>query len=94
MPDGQAAPEATEVPIIPPSDVKPEDVGTLSLRYVDGVPTVVITGGTAIPQSLAATDGAGNLIATYTATPAIAARSLTVYGILDVSVGVESNVTQ
>ncbi|MFD4926178.1 hypothetical protein ACFWNE_33380 [Streptomyces goshikiensis] len=56
-----------ELTVIPASEVKPEDMGALSLRYVDGVPQLVVSGGTVIPAGLTVVDGAGNAVASYTA---------------------------
>ncbi|UQX04745.1 hypothetical protein [Streptomyces sp. RerS4] len=49
------------------SEVTPEDIGTLSLRYVAGQPQLVVSGGTLIPAALPVIDGAGNTVAAYTA---------------------------
>ncbi|MEU3048819.1 hypothetical protein ABZ705_20310 [Streptomyces sp. NPDC006984] len=58
--------DSTERPdLIPVTEVKLEDVGTLRLRCVDGVPQLVVSGGTAIPASLTVVDGAGNAVGTY-----------------------------
>ncbi|WP_406399717.1 hypothetical protein OH805_11660 [Streptomyces sp. NBC_00879] len=67
MSDEQATPQATELPIIPAAEVNPEDVGTLSLRYVDGVPQLVVSGGTVVPTGLTVLDSSGNVVALYTA---------------------------
>ncbi|MEU9033059.1 hypothetical protein AB0D46_37285 [Streptomyces sp. NPDC048383] len=45
MSDITPAPEVTDLGLIPSSEVKPDDVGALSVRYVDGVPVLVVTGG-------------------------------------------------
>lgn len=55
--------------LIDVSEVKPEDVGTLSLRYVDGTPILVVSGGKAVPTSLMVVDGSGTTVAAYTAGP-------------------------
>ncbi|MEU0630746.1 hypothetical protein [Streptomyces sp. NPDC005989] len=52
---------------IPAAEVKAEDVGTLSLRYVDGAPVVVVSGGTVIPAGLTVVDETGRPAAVYTA---------------------------
>ncbi|MFD3788815.1 hypothetical protein [Streptomyces cyaneofuscatus] len=49
------------------TEVKPEDIGALSLRYVDGVAQLAVSGGTAIPAGLRVVDGSGNAVAVYTA---------------------------
>jgi hypothetical protein len=57
--DGSSnAPVATE-------EADPGDVGTLSLRYVDGVPVIVVSGGTAIPARLNVIDPAGATVSAY-----------------------------
>jgi hypothetical protein len=65
MPEEQAPFEIIDV-----SEVKPGDVGTLSLRYVEGLPVLVVSGGTAIPAQLTVVDGSGNLIAVCETRPA------------------------
>ncbi|MFJ6798923.1 hypothetical protein [Streptomyces sp. NPDC091268] len=57
--------EGTTTGAIPLTEIKPEDIGTLSLRYVDGVATLVVSGGTAVPSHLAMVDAEGNAIAVY-----------------------------
>ncbi|WP_330261803.1 hypothetical protein [Streptomyces sp. NBC_00539] len=57
--------EVVDVTLVPVAEVKSEEVGTLSLRYVDGVPQLVVSGGKAFPANLAAVDGSGNQVATY-----------------------------
>ncbi|MEU3048811.1 hypothetical protein ABZ705_20270 [Streptomyces sp. NPDC006984] len=50
----------TERPdLIPAAQVEPADVGALSLRYVGGVPQLVVSGGRAIPAVLAVVDESG-----------------------------------
>ncbi|MFJ1795554.1 hypothetical protein [Kitasatospora griseola] len=61
--------EITDLGLIPNGEVNPEDVGALSLRYVDGVPQLVISGGTVIPAALRIVDQSGTPVATYTAGP-------------------------
>ncbi|MFI6471418.1 hypothetical protein ACIBL5_14365 [Streptomyces sp. NPDC050516] len=58
---------AIEPALIPTDQVNPEDIGALSLRYVDGVPQLSVSGGTVIPAGLPVVDGAGNAVAAYTA---------------------------
>ncbi|GGR75461.1 hypothetical protein Snoj_82120 [Streptomyces nojiriensis] len=45
-------PAATEPTLIPADQVKPEDIGKLSIEYRDGQPVVVVSGGTVIPAHL------------------------------------------
>ncbi|MGW0251966.1 hypothetical protein ACWDYH_35590 [Nocardia goodfellowii] len=75
MTESQAEPEGTRLVTIPATEVKPQDIGSLSVRYTDGVPELVLTSGNFAPQSIPITDGAGRLLATYTATAAPAADS-------------------
>ncbi|MFH8574097.1 hypothetical protein [Streptomyces sp. NPDC017993] len=49
--------------IIDVSEGKPEEVGTLSLRYVDGTPVLVISGGTVIPAGFTVVDDSGKPVA-------------------------------
>lgn len=71
MSDEQATPpQIIDVTPVPASEVKPEDVATLSLRYVDGVPVLVVSGGNAVQASLAVVNESGEPIAAYTAGPA------------------------
>ncbi|MGW8889737.1 hypothetical protein [Streptomyces sp. NPDC055749] len=63
-----SAPEATapqEPVLIPADQVKPEDIGTLSIEYRDGRPVIVVNGGTAVPASLTVVDGSGHAVARY-----------------------------
>ncbi len=59
--------EIPGITVITAEDVKPEDVGTLSLRYVDGVAQLVVHGGTVLPAALTIGDEAENTVATYSA---------------------------
>ncbi|MFJ6798904.1 hypothetical protein [Streptomyces sp. NPDC091268] len=72
--DGQA-PDVSDVRLIPASEVKPEDLGMLSLRYVDGTPVLVVSSGTALPAGLTVLDASGNAVAVYAARPSLEARS-------------------
>ncbi|WP_371516787.1 hypothetical protein [Kitasatospora sp. NBC_01300] len=69
-------PGTTEPVLVPADQVKPEDIGTLSIEYRDGQPVVVVSGGTAIPAGLTVVDGAGNALAAYTAGPTSATTRL------------------
>ncbi|MFE7267807.1 hypothetical protein ACFU9B_38300 [Streptomyces sp. NPDC057592] len=66
----QGTSEVTALGLIPATEVKPEDAGLLSLRYVDGVPQLVVSGGTVIPTGLTVVDASGNAVAEYTGGPA------------------------
>ncbi|GGT07435.1 hypothetical protein P6B95_30790 [Streptomyces atratus] len=59
--------EATEPVLIPASEVKPEDIATLSVEYRDGQPVLIANGGKHIPAGLTVMDGAGNAVAAYAA---------------------------
>lgn len=63
----QLTPETTEPALIPADQVKPEGVGTLSLRYLDGVAQLVVSGGAVIPGGITVVDASGNAVAGYTA---------------------------
>ncbi|MFJ1795553.1 hypothetical protein [Kitasatospora griseola] len=67
IPGTETDTERIDLKTIPMTEVKPEDVGTLSLRYVDGVPVLVVSGGKAIPVSLGVVNESGNPVAAYTA---------------------------
>ncbi|MFI6041832.1 hypothetical protein ACIA8C_09370 [Nocardia sp. NPDC051321] len=76
MSDEQVTPENTESSEIPATEIeiKPENVAMLSLRYVDGVPTLVVSGGTVAPAAIMAVDSSGTPVALYTGGPVTAAR--------------------
>ncbi|MFF4225896.1 hypothetical protein ACFYZH_23955 [Streptomyces abikoensis] len=63
----QLTPEATEPALIPADQVKPEDIGKLSIEYRDGKPVIVVSGGTYSPAALAVVDGSGKPVARYAA---------------------------
>ncbi|MFF5488724.1 hypothetical protein [Streptomyces virginiae] len=65
----------TDLGLIPVTEVKPEEVGSLSLRYTDGTPVLVVTGGAVIPATVAIVDGSGNTVGAYTVAPAPAAEA-------------------
>ncbi|MFF3624910.1 hypothetical protein [Streptomyces sp. NPDC002467] len=70
--------EPTEVPgltVIPAEDLKPADIGVLSVRYVDGAAQLVVSGGIALPAHLPVVDAGGAVVAAYLPVgPAAAAR--------------------
>lgn len=70
--------EPTEIPgltVIPAGDLKPEDIGVLSVRYVDGAAQLVVGGGTALPAHLPVVDAGGAIVAAYLpASPEAAAQ--------------------
>ncbi|MCM2425095.1 hypothetical protein [Streptomyces sp. RKAG337] len=69
MSDITPEPEMTDLGLIPSSEAKPEAVGTLSVRYVDGAPVLVVTAGTVMPATITVVDAAGIPVAAYTAGP-------------------------
>ncbi|MGW3073553.1 hypothetical protein [Kitasatospora sp. NPDC001132] len=60
----QVKPETTESALIPADQVKPEDVGALSIEYRDGQPVIVVSGGKYIPAELPIVDSSGVAYAT------------------------------
>ncbi|MFG2147533.1 hypothetical protein ACGFRG_25615 [Streptomyces sp. NPDC048696] len=62
----QYTPKATEPALVPADQVKPEDMGALSLRYVDDVAQLVVSGGTAAPAAITIVDGSGSPVGIYT----------------------------
>jgi hypothetical protein len=74
-PEKQTPPEDSGLTIIPAAEVKPEEVGTLSLRYVDGVAQLVVSGGTIVPAGLTVVDESGNPVAAYAAAPPVASQT-------------------
>lgn len=71
-------PQDSGLTIIPAEEVKPEDVGMLSLRYVDGAAQLVVSGGTVVPDHLPVVNTEGAAVATYF--PAAAGRGLVMQG--------------
>ncbi|MFD4857332.1 hypothetical protein [Streptomyces atratus] len=53
-------PEATAPAPIPADQVKPEDIGKLSIEYRDGQPVIVVSGGSAIPEKISVVDASGS----------------------------------
>ncbi|MFG2222582.1 hypothetical protein [Streptomyces sp. NPDC048644] len=50
------------------SEVKPEEIGSLTLEYQDSQPVIVVSGGRVIPAELQAVSASGTTVAGYTAT--------------------------
>ncbi|MFD9904859.1 hypothetical protein [Streptomyces sp. NPDC059063] len=71
----QVTPEAAEPAPIPAEQVKPEDIGTLSIEYRDSVPVIVVSGGKYIPAGLMVVDESGKPAAVYTAGPLPAGKA-------------------
>ncbi|WP_406507141.1 hypothetical protein [Streptomyces sp. NBC_00212] len=69
MPDEHDGIQVTDLGAIPATEIRPEDVGTLSVRYVDAVPVLTISGGAADPAALTVQDASGNPVGIYTAGP-------------------------
>ncbi|MFM9700928.1 hypothetical protein [Streptomyces europaeiscabiei] len=63
----QTTPVTTEPTLIPADQVRPEDLGALSIAYRDGQPVIVVSGGTFVPGSLVLVDASGNPLAEFTA---------------------------
>ncbi|GHD80108.1 hypothetical protein ACFQL8_36070 [Streptomyces goshikiensis] len=63
----QLTPETPQPALIPADQVKPEDIGTLSIEYRDGQPVIVVSGGTVIPAGLKVVGSSGTAVASYTA---------------------------
>ena len=59
----------TDIGEIPATQPVPDLPGTLSLRYQDGVPMLVVNGSNAVPETLVVVDGTGIAVAAYTAGP-------------------------
>ncbi|MER5539167.1 hypothetical protein [Streptomyces mirabilis] len=53
---------------IPEAEIKPEDIGVLSVRYVKGHPVIVVNGGSVLLAELPVVDATGNAVTTYSAT--------------------------
>ncbi|MFF2543030.1 hypothetical protein ACFVUY_10755 [Kitasatospora sp. NPDC058063] len=63
-----ATPEATapaQPTPVPASEVKPEDVGTLTLEYKDGQPVLTVRGGRFLPSGIPVLDASGRQVARY-----------------------------
>ncbi|MFI0790883.1 hypothetical protein ACH4Q6_35480 [Streptomyces lydicus] len=59
-----AAAPAQPTPV-PASEVKPEDVGTLTLEYKDGQPVLTVRGGRFVPNGIPVLDASGTQVASY-----------------------------
>ncbi|MFI5775355.1 hypothetical protein ACIA74_44680 [Streptomyces sp. NPDC051658] len=69
--------EATEPVLIPASEVKPENIGTLAIEYRDGQPVLVVSDGTYIPAGLVVMNGSGQAVGFYAAGAASTVRGTT-----------------
>ncbi|MFI8810260.1 MULTISPECIES: hypothetical protein [unclassified Streptomyces] len=58
-------PEGTSPTLVPADQAKSEDIGTLSIEYRDGLPVIVVSGGTLIPARLRVVDEGGNAVPAY-----------------------------
>ncbi|MFD4123624.1 hypothetical protein ACFWIN_05950 [Streptomyces sp. NPDC127049] len=65
-PEVENGPQRAALGNIPMTEIGSQDVGTFSVRYVDGTPQLVVTGGTVIPPVLTVLDGSGSVVAEYT----------------------------
>ncbi|MFC9932269.1 hypothetical protein [Streptomyces sp. NPDC127190] len=61
----QGTPETTEPTLIPADQVKPEEIGTLSIEYRDGQPAIVVSGGKYIPAGVRIVNSSGRTVAFY-----------------------------
>ncbi|MER5807800.1 hypothetical protein ABT143_06325 [Streptomyces sp. NPDC002033] len=68
--------------LIPADQVKTEDIGTLSIEYLDGQPLIAVSGGKYISAALTVVDGAGNAVAGYAAGPRVPTDA--VYSFLEI----------
>jgi hypothetical protein len=86
MSEKEPATENPELIIIAPSDASDtntaeqsgdanDNVGTLSIHYRDGQPVIVVTGGTALPDTVAVVSADGDPVAVYRAQTGPQARS-------------------
>ncbi|MFF2960486.1 hypothetical protein ACFVT1_16580 [Streptomyces sp. NPDC057963] len=55
----QGTPGAAEPALIPSTEVRPEDIGKLSIEYRDEQPVIVVSGGKYIPAHIPAIDKSG-----------------------------------
>ena len=69
-------PGTAESNLVPASEVKPEDVGMLSLRYVNGQPVLVVSGGTHAPARLQLVNADGATVGIYQGLPPAETRRL------------------
>ncbi|MFD8440485.1 hypothetical protein ACFV2I_36220 [Streptomyces microflavus] len=83
VPGAEGGLQRTAVDNIPMTEIRSQEVGTFSVRYVDGRPQLVVTGGTVIPPVLTVLDGSGSVVAEYT-TSRSRSRS---YDILEAGIG-------
>ncbi|WP_042804705.1 hypothetical protein [Streptomyces sp. C] len=60
---------AGEAVLVPASQVRPEDIGTLAIEYRDGVPVIVVSGGKFIPAGISVVNQEGVAVARVTAAP-------------------------
>ncbi|MER5434186.1 hypothetical protein [Streptomyces sp. NPDC002588] len=57
----------SEPALIPASEVKPEEIGTLALEYRDGRPVIVVSRGKYMPAAIKVVDTSENTVASYSA---------------------------
>ncbi|MFB6878514.1 hypothetical protein [Streptomyces sp. NPDC056323] len=58
----QGQPSTTDPVRIPASEINPEDIGALSICYVNGRPAIVVNGGDFIPADLPVVDQTGTVV--------------------------------
>ncbi|MEU7015021.1 hypothetical protein [Streptomyces sp. NPDC046385] len=67
LPGTESGTERINAGIFPVTEITSEGGGLLSVRYVNAVPVLVISGGTSVPAQLTVVDGAGTPVGQYTA---------------------------
>ncbi|MFB7848620.1 tyrosinase family protein [Streptomyces sp. NPDC056053] len=68
----QGTPKAAEPALIPSTEVRPEDIATLSIEYRDGQPVIVVSGGKYSPAHLRIVDGSGDPLGAYSVADSLA----------------------
>ncbi|MGW2583098.1 hypothetical protein ACWCYZ_17475 [Streptomyces virginiae] len=63
--------------LIAADQVKPEDIGTLSIEYRDGQPVIVVSGGSHVPAQVPVVDAQDQIRASYTIGQASRIREVT-----------------
>ncbi|AZQ74374.1 hypothetical protein EKH77_27005 [Streptomyces luteoverticillatus] len=82
--DTATDPTSAPTELVPAPDAKPEDVSALGLRYAEGRPEVLVSGGRGVlPVELTVVNGSGNTVAAYTASSAANQPDRASRGLLD-----------
>ncbi|MFB7107256.1 hypothetical protein [Streptomyces hydrogenans] len=69
MANEKEAPERLDLTQFSADGAKSEDMGMLSLRYVDGTPALVLSDGMLVPSEITVVDSSGSPVAMYSAGP-------------------------